>query len=444
MSALSAIGSFSISETITVPSDYFWDKGVPLLDVPYFDLIINDPPIAASTSSGLQYAGRSPFMSVTLSSTYTPNPSAVGVKRIYNFGDYYNSESNIQISTCFNDETVCHTYVMPGTYTISMTIEEYVLIPKIIIPQGQYKQQTNVSQLPKDAFWQWRNFLCNDLINPLNRKLTWNYSTECFCCYTWKDAVPCLCQPICVWDATCPIENTSCIDPGPQCEPMTWQSTLCDPAPTEDASYDKWEQKTCATCLSEEIPDMVVVKTIYQKQLIVTVKETLPIAYIDVYQDPSFLNRNSPYTVRLTAKNTKSGSFPIERIDWDLGDGTPIKTQRRWAISTDPEFIYTDNYPRDWKDPRNYEIIHTYYVEPNSNLTFYPSLTCYTSSTASSDCAKGIVGPINPAPPDSKYPENEETTIKKPLNIIQNEITDEGNLILGEVNCTAAVWKHNK
>lgn len=200
--------------------------------------------------------------------------------------------------------------------------------------------------------------------------------------------------------------------------------------------HKRWEEKTCTTCLSEKVPDLEIVKTIYQQEFVVRIEEILPIAYLDVLQDSIFANRTSPYKVTLTARNTKSGSFPIERIDWDLGDGTPIKIQRRWAINNDPAFSYTGVFVKDWRDPRNFDITHTYYVSPNTGLTFYPSITCYSSSTASSDCAKSIVGPIKPSPT------NRENTENKPIKILQNEITDEGNIILADVNCTAVVWKH--
>ena len=226
--ALSAIGSFDVSETVTVQKTYKWDDGIPLDTIMYYDLLINDPPVGSTNSSGKLYIGTAPFMSVTLSSTYTPHPSAVAVKRTYDFGDYYNTEHNVIVSTCFNDELVCHTYIMPGTYTIKMTVEEYRRVPKTIIPVGQYVQPGTVVGYPIDIYWQWRNFLCSDPENPLNRKLTWNYTGDCFCCYVWRDAVPCLCIDNCVWETTCPVvDNSVCINPGPTCEEITWNSLEC-------------------------------------------------------------------------------------------------------------------------------------------------------------------------------------------------------------------------
>jgi len=212
-----------------------------------------------------------------------------------------------------------------------------------------------------------------------------------------------------------------------------------------NSNYNTWNSQTCDACKTHEAPNIDVVKTVYTKEIIVTVTENFPTAYIDIFQHPNFANRNSPYKVRLSARNVQPGSFPIERIDWDLGDGTPIKTQRRWAINTDPEFEFTNVFIADWKDPRNYDIIHEYVVHPGSGLTFYPSLTCYSSSTAAYDCAKGIVGPINPSPllPEDGY-NQEQASARKPIKLIQNELTDNGKVLLGELDCTAVLWKYDK
>ena len=94
------------------------------------------------------------------------------------------------------------------------------------------------------------------------------------------------------------------------------------------------------------------------------------------------------------------------------------------------------------KDPRNYDIIHEYEVSPGSSLTFYPSLTCYTSSTASFDCAKGLVGPINPSSDNSNGGQYGAST-KKPLLLIQNELTDKGKVLLANIDCTAVVWNYD-
>jgi hypothetical protein len=212
-----------------------------------------------------------------------------------------------------------------------------------------------------------------------------------------------------------------------------------------NVTYNTWEQQTCNSCKTHEPPNIEVVKTVYTRELIVEVLENFPTAHIDIFQDPNFLNRNSPYKVKLTARNVLPGSFPIERIDWDLGDGTPIKSQKRWAINTDTEFEYSDVFFADWRDPRNYDINHVYETSPGSNLTFYPSLTCYASSTGSYDCVKGIVGPINPSPILTENDEaNNAVNKRKPLNLIQNELTDHGKVLLGELDCTAVIWRYNK
>jgi len=56
------------------------------------------------------------------------------------------------------------------------------------------------------------------------------------------------------------------------------------------------------------------------KKAVVRVKEIPPTAYLTVEQPE---DRLSPLTVRLSPRNTICGSFPIEKIVWDLGDGSP-------------------------------------------------------------------------------------------------------------------------
>jgi hypothetical protein len=105
----------------------------------------------------------------------------------------------------------------------------------------------------------------------------------------------------------------------------------------------------------------------------------------------------SPLTIEFTPRSTKPGSFPIERIDWDFGDGTPLVTiSRHTTLTGDSNIIFTINPTvKDLEDPRNYNVRHTYtrstFTDPR---TFYPSITAYSAVTdAHSSCSREI-GPI--------------------------------------------------
>lgn len=104
----------------------------------------------------------------------------------------------------------------------------------------------------------------------------------------------------------------------------------------------------------------------------------------------------SPLSTRITARATKTGSFPIERIVWDLGDGSPLLTQRRWSINNNVPFVYNGAFPSDPNDPRNYDVIHTYKITQSVGSSFYPSITAYAYSTGTQDSAFVTVGPIRP------------------------------------------------
>jgi hypothetical protein len=133
---------------------------------------------------------------------------------------------------------------------------------------------------------------------------------------------------------------------------------------------------------------------VVRKSFIVEVKEIPPVAGITCLTRP--LTGKSPFTVELSPKGCKSGSFPIDRIDWNFGDGSPIVTVTRYsqnnfenvskkiplALSADPD------------DVRNYNVKHTYTTDRGTYPVFYPSLTCYSANTNTFDSCCTVVGPI--------------------------------------------------
>jgi hypothetical protein len=104
----------------------------------------------------------------------------------------------------------------------------------------------------------------------------------------------------------------------------------------------------------------------------------------------------TPLEVELSPKSTISGTFPVEKIVWDFGDGTPLLTVSRYTTtSASPGVIYKPNYPTDPRDPRNYNVKHTYYRNiPTDPQHFYPSLTAYSANTQSYDTCSREIGPL--------------------------------------------------
>ena len=160
--------------------------------------------------------------------------------------------------------------------------------------------------------------------------------------------------------------------------------------------------------------------------------------------------RLTPLTVRLSPKHVICGSFPIEKIVWDMGDGSPLITQRRWAPTLEHPFVYstsllTETDPTNLKvysgslendpqDPRNYDVEHTYYRTLQGPHSFYPSMTAYASSTGTYDTAAAVVGPL-------LFPTKDE---ELKINLIQSELTSHGKVYIGEINNNVAVWRADK
>jgi hypothetical protein len=141
----------------------------------------------------------------------------------------------------------------------------------------------------------------------------------------------------------------------------------------------------------------------------------------------------SPVTVKLTPRFTKCGSFPIEKIVWDLGDGSPLLEQRRWAPTIKAPFYYSGAIEEDADDPRNYDVIHTYNKTPESLFCFYPSMTAYASSTNTSDSVAVTIGPLSLVLFDPSQ-----------FKVLQNEFTDNKKILLGQIENNTAVWQADK
>jgi len=141
-----------------------------------------------------------------------------------------------------------------------------------------------------------------------------------------------------------------------------------------------------------------------------------------------------PLTVTLTPKYTQTGSFPIEKIVWDLGDGSPLLTRTRWDNNISTPFVSSGSFDLDPKDPRNYDIVHTYYKANTQQYSFYPSITAYTSSTNSSNSCAITIGPIISPLMDP---------ITNKFTLLQAELNQNGAAILAQLGKDISVWKTN-
>jgi hypothetical protein len=452
--AKSTLDIFSIK---TVPPTYSWDNGIP--NVEYTSYITNltaissinknveikpivwddtgapcigekanwkwERNVCTSTSDGatwdktclkerLEYVGYAPYMSVTLSSAPgVVEEDLILLTRTANFGDYYNSDSNFVTSTTLSYESFCHVFVMPGVYEINFQSAEYVINFKSKADPTVYVQpddQQNSIVNPLSS--QWYNFTCN------KSNTKWNSTGfQQAKQLTWRDASgPCIEQRLeWSWD------QNVCNDTN---QGVTW-----DLAKGDRVNRATWNYVS-KVCTQDIDPKPRVITYTKPEPIIIRVLEIPPTAYLEVSASE---DRTSPLLVRLSARKTLCGSFPIEKIVWDLGDGSPLLTQRRWSNTLQEPFVYSGELQSDYEDPRNYDVIHTYTRTPSSGYSFYPSITAYSSSTGTSDCCATIVGPL-------KLPTMNGSDVK----IIQTELTEHGKVMLGQVDEKLAVWRCDK
>lgn len=487
----------------TVPPSYGWDKGLPKST--FIESIHTLEESVSSNAFGQEvYLGHAPYFTVMLSSLPqdTHPIYLTGIKRIIDFGDYYNSKSNV--ISIFDKEpayaSFCHTYIMPGTYTIRLSTIEYsqsvqrqsnvfafgACLQKYCIDwtwgninsfnnptlanvtwattkvgevsakkwkfepcaeewasgNGTYIQKTGLSNPRSNVSWQYYNFYSSALNrdNPNNTSTPWiSTGFQKPDQLTWlQTSGPCLEQLayqnsslIWKWDYI-----TLSGSNGRFGDDITWDETkLSSP------KNIRWDY-TSVVC------DQPTLNYLLSTQMHVTVKE----AFIKVIENPpeAFLKVGqisdtfdeveefrSGVPVRLSPRYVTCGSFPIEKIVWDLGDGSPLLTQRRWSPTLKLPFVYSGAIVEDFDDPRNYDVIYTYTRAPGTPTTYYPSITAYASSTGTSDSAATIVGPLKL-----------EKLMDGNLRILQNELTDNGKVYIGEIsNKTGqniAVWRADK
>ena len=140
----------------TVSEEYSWDNGLPLQN--------NLEPLSSHFNDDIrQFSGNAPFVSVLLSSTNTYRTSSVGVRRTIDFGDRYNTNTNVQFSTLTGRVHFSHAYIMPGTYTITFKEEEYVIAKNPAkFPPASYFHSSNTdaekNTILVPAYWHWENY----------------------------------------------------------------------------------------------------------------------------------------------------------------------------------------------------------------------------------------------------------------------------------------------
>lgn len=469
--------TFDIFSIKSVPSSYSWDKGTPILDFGDFVTELSACSAVSNNDGGVEYVGYAPFVFVSLSSAPgNVGETSVALRRTADFGDFYNSDSNFVTFPTLSNELFCHAYIMPGLYTVRFERTEYIEVteeaftafgaclqkhcidwswktlanctPELSVTwsstltgnsyqkkwkfepcEAEWASNNGLYIQPVDEedrvplSWQWYNFLCEST-NPHNTPTKWSASSfqqpEQL---TWAGSSgPCL--NLGQTEQTTWRWNNITLSAGQFNTNVTWDETSC--SSPQNATWNHIAEN----CTGSSAPLLSSGTQTITKEALIRVLEIPPIAYLEVEQ-PS--DRTSPLTVRLSPKSVVCGSFPIEKIVWDLGDGSPLLIQRRWSNTLEEPFVYSGALSEDYQDPRNYDVIHTYTKTPQTGFSFYPSITAYTSSTNSSDCASVMVGPL-------KLP----TTTGSNFKLLQNELSEHGKVLIGQIDDNVAVWRSDK
>ncbi len=409
----------------TVNGKYSWDAGVPT-GTSLLSATIDD--------ETLQYIGYAPTTIVSFSaSVINPNSNYYAFKRVVDFGDFYNSETNIQNSLSQKDSFFCHTYIMPGTYTLTVTQTQYVVLTSEK-EENTYREDGVAENdiLPHE--WKWQSFFCSDPEKISSLKsyyVTWDdCKFQSPLQNTWNDLAN---------STNGDYENCPCIP-----TPTIWNwFTFLSANYTEDVDFNtfKWKSYTLSGCApitwrrliqsstqecEIKVPPLSTEVVIQQKQLFLKVLEIPPTAYIEVISIQA--NKVSPYTVQLSPRKIRCGSFPIERLVWDFGDGSPLLEQVRGEVKPEFPFTWTNSFDYDSEDIRNYDVIHTYNRTTETGNCFYPSVTAFASSTETFDCASVVIGPIAFEP-------------HKNVSLLQNKLLENERIVYtGQIDNSAVLW----
>jgi hypothetical protein len=388
----------------TVPEDYTWDYGTPLK-------FNNTKQIAFSTTS--KVTGYAPAVQVFFENISEPDINFDLIDYTWDFGDYYHNTTNFVSLTC--KSVIQHTYIMPGSYTVSLKL--------IQTRNREDLDQTGNSLLCRGKYgirWFWDEL---GLINPVTSganitPLTWD-ETKCqqgsipsskWRPKQWNDEFACLQKCCKSWSWSELSNNNS--------NPIKWFD-----AKSDQEFQKKWMfEPNDSICSVNDAAFLNTIQSVEQttiKRFIIEVKENLPVA--EMYSVSAYYG-STPHTVRLSPRNCKPGSFPIDRIDWDFGDGSPIKTITRYALPTSEDIINTGYFISDPDDVRNIDVLHTYTRNKDTYPVFYPSLTCFSACTNSVDSCSITIGPITlPSTSSNIHLLKTRNTLKGDIYAFSNE-----------------------
>jgi hypothetical protein len=376
--------AFSVVSGQTVPLNYSWDKGVPFggkagtsTYVTSFTNVITGyaPGLKVIFSNNSSYDAGS-------DTTYQDSYS-------WNFGDYYNIRSNSLTINC--PMNVEHTYIMPGIYVVNLnhtrTQTLQVIDPTLTYCQGIYGFQWYWDNLKKGfaTALTWDQLGCNTTLPAGQQRYIKHWASETGCfdryCSLWD------------WYDLQSVSNGGG-------NPYTWEDTS-GTGKYPKKWYGQEGQVKAATCTTDTDAKVnTVINTDHGtavSNVIIQVFELPPKAGLVCINNNNIYNTvsgTSPFNVHLSPRSCIPGSFPIDRIDWDFGDGTGVVTVERYTPPNSTIFTNNNIFSDDPLDPRNFDALHAYVHNINNANVFYPSITAYASSTGTTDSVSVKIGPV--------------------------------------------------
>lgn len=351
--------SFKIKSYSTVLSTYTWDDGVP-----------TENTIIDSITNNLDVSGYAPYLNIEF--------EAMGVRHMpeglvgpafetyidWDFGDYYNYTENKETVLKENNETVRHTYSMPGTYTVSFVAREIYRV----YTDKVYDPLQDVCRY-KDELWGWK-----DVEQGKRNQQTWDMLLTSQ--KLWVEAEECL-DKYCIpwtWSAlTTSVRWADTVDSS-KTYPKIWsRQGFAEPSPCKLSTF-KYYLSTDFTYVTNNTCKITVIEKPPTANLYVTNQTT---------------TTSAPATAYLSPDGCMSGSYPIQRIVWDFDDGSDLLEVDRFNINTIDYVLYNGSYPDDVDDPRNYTVRHVY--DSNEKTTFYPSISVYSCNTNTSDSCSTVL-----------------------------------------------------
>lgn len=361
------ITNFSLLTAETVPSTYSWDKGIPLSG--------SNTTIIPIDITTVSITGTAPGVKVRFKNNSVTDSGFTNRQYFWDFGDYYNISTNFLALTCPTD--VEHTYIMPGEYTVTL-----YHIQSRIRQDFDFSTNDTYCKGKYDIRWFWDNTI------PLS--ITWD-QTKCTGQYSkwWDNELACFAKYCKFWNWY-DLQSASLSG----LNPVTWQETYSVGGTLPKRWSFEPNDTVCKT--NQDATFIDTVETNIQTYIttgVVKIIEIEPIANLYCLTQP--ITGYSPFTVQITPRGTIPGSYAIDKIVWDPGDGSSFKTVWRYKLSNDSNFTYTGTFSADPSDPRNYDLIHTYKRNLNNYSVFYPSITAYSANTNKANSCSITLGPVS-------------------------------------------------